>query len=343
MTKADLSDLIEVFKQNKDFLGEIKTDEKLSSCCTMHTGGRAKAFIEVFDEKSLVFAVNTATLAGQSFFLLGGGSNVILPDEGLELVISTRKLEKDCPVRLSKKGALECSAGATWGTVLDFCKKNALGGLEAFTSLSGTVGGAVFMNACCFSLATGDRLLTARYLDTKKNEILTYKTDKKDWGYKKSPFQYDSKRFKGGVAGATPPQEGEAENAPAVGAGGRLPPLDKKIILSAEFCVEDGFDENFCYEVRQKRLELGHFKAPSAGSAFKNDPDKKITAGKLIDQCGLKGFSVGGAMVAPWHGNFIINPEQKASSKDVRQLVEYVQKTVFEKTGILLEPEIIFA
>lgn len=343
MNTANLADFMEAFTQNKDFCGEIKTDENLSPYCTMHTGGRAKAFIEVFDEKSLAFAVKTASLAGQKFFLLGGGSNVILPDEGLELVICTRKLGKDSPVSLSKKGVIRCSAGARWGTVLDFCKKNNLGGLEAFTSLSGTAGGAVFMNACCFSLAACDRLLTVRYLDTQKNEIFTYKTDKKDWGYKKSPFQPAPEKLKGGVAGALPPQEGEAENAAAVGAGGRLPPQVQKIILSAEFFVEEGFDENFCQEVRQKRIELGHFKAPSAGSAFKNDPDKKITAGKLIDQCGLKGFSAGGAMVAPWHGNFIINPEQKASSRDVRQLVEYVRKTVFEKTGILLEPEIIFA
>ncbi|WP_303921486.1 FAD-binding protein, partial [Treponema berlinense] len=237
MNTADLADLMEAFTQNKDFCGEIKKDENLSPYCTMHTGGRAKAFIEVFDEKSLAFAVKTASLAGQKFFLLGGGSNVILPDEGLELVICTRKLGKDSPVSLSKKGVIRCSAGARWGTVLDFCKKNNLGGLEAFTSLSGTAGGAVFMNACCFSLAACDRLLTVRYLDTQKNEIFTYKTDKKDWGYKKSPFQPAPEKLKGGVGGGGgPPPGGEGKHPPRGGGGGRSPPNKKK-----KYCYEKIF------------------------------------------------------------------------------------------------------
>ena len=87
---------------------------------------------------------------------------------------------------------------------------------------------------------------------------------------------------------------------------------------------------------------MGHFKAPSAGSAFKNKPEEGIIAGKIIDECGLKGFSCGGAQIAPWHGNFIINPEKKASCADIKALVEKVQETVLQKTGIKLESEILF-
>ena len=95
--------------------------------------------------------------------------------------------------------------------------------------------------------------------------------------------------------------------------------------------------------MRQKRVAMGHFRAASAGSAFKNEPDKGIVAGKLIDECALKGFSLGGAQIAPWHANFIINPDGKATAADIRALVETVQKKVFEEKGVLLEPEIIFA
>lgn len=91
------------------------------------------------------------------------------------------------------------------------------------------------------------------------------------------------------------------------------------------------------------RKEKGHFHAPSSGSAFKNDATHGIIAGKVIDECGLKGFSVGGAQIAPWHGNFIINPEQKATASDIKNLSDQVKRIVLEKKGISLENEIIFA
>ena len=137
--------------------------------------------------------------------------------------------------------------------------------------------------------------------------VKIYKKDPKDWGYKKSPFQ-----------------------------------TGDKVILSAVFNVKKGFDEAKSAEVLEKRKTMGHFKAPSAGSAFKNKPEEGIIAGKIIDECGLKGFSCGGAQIAPWHGNFIINPEKKASCADIKALVEKVQETVLQKTGIKLECEILF-
>ena len=362
-----LSQFSLLFNDTKNFRGEAKQNESLAKHCTMRVGGLAKLYIEPFDTESLVFALKSAEKAGLDFYLLGGGSNTVFPDEGMNLVICTRKIglaepaESALPVRLSEntKGEdcetkrIVCSAGASWGSVLGFCKKNNLGGFEPFTALSGTVGGAVFMNASCFGLATSDRLLSVRYFDAQKNEILTYKTEEKDWDYKKSPFQPLKEKQEGGVTGDLPPLKGAAENAQvepcetgAVGARGTFPPHDKnekKIILSAEFKVKDGFDGGLSESVRQKRLAMGHFRAASAGSAFKNEPEKGIVAGKLIDECGLKGFSAGGAQIAPWHANFIINPDGKATAADIRALVETVQKKVFEEKGVLLKPEIIFA
>ncbi len=273
----------------------------------MHVGGDAGLFLEPFDTQSLILALKTARRLNLSFFLLGGGSNTIFPDEGLNLVISTRKLNAAEGIKLTGGNRISCPAGAAWGSVLSFCKKNNLGGFEPFTSLSGTVGGALFMNATCFGLSACDNLLSAEYLDLDFDSIEIKKYEKKlcDWEYKKSPFQ-------------------------------------QKIILSAEFSVKNGFDENLSETVKQKRIQMGHFKAASAGSAFKNVPEKNIIAGKLIDECGLKGFSVGGAQIASWHANFIINPDSKASAKDIRSLVEFVQKKVLEEKGVLLETEIIF-
>lgn len=314
-----LSDFELLFNDRTKFQGIAKKNEILAGHCTMHVGGLASLFLEPQNMQSLVFAIETSRLAGKPFFLLGGGSNVVFPDEGLELVICTRSLEKDTGLKIQEgrdnKKSVLCSAGSVWGSILSFCRDNNLGGLEPFTSLSGTAGGAVFMNASCFGRSVADFLVSAAYLDTKSLEVCRYEKKMSDWGYKKSPFQ-----------------------CIATESGS-----DRKIIISAEFSVSEGFDSALAEEVRQKRISMGHFRAASAGSVFKNNPDKGIIAGKLIDECGLKGFSIGGAQIAPWHGNFIINPENKATSSDIKALVEHIQKVVVEKTGIFLEKEIIFA
>ena len=89
------------------------------------------------------------------------------------------------------------------------------------------------------------------------------------------------------------------------------------------------------------RQSRGHFRAPSAGSVFKNDRRFGKPSGQLIDEAGLKGLAVGGAQIAPWHGNFIINTGS-ARARDIRALVERAQAAVRERTGFVLEPEVIF-
>ena len=187
------------------------------------------------------------------------------------------------------------------------------------------------MNASCFGLSTDSRLLNVTYLDTDDFKIKEYKKNPADWAYKKSPFN-----------------------------------SGKKIILEAEFSVTEGFDKSLSEATIASRREKGHFKAPSAGSVFKNDGDNiqfenienfryninvkgsvfkndgdKI-AGRLIDECGLKGKTVGGAQVAPWHANFIINPEGRATYKDVLALVELIKNEVYKKHGIQLKQEVLF-
>ena len=287
-----------------EFSGKILENEKLSKYSTMNVGGDAGLFVEPDSEAGFVFALKEAVLNRIDFFLLGGGSNTIFPDEGIPLVITSRLIKDQITYSDS---TLRIPAGASWGAVISFCKNSNLRGFECFTGLSGSAGGALFMNATCFGLSACHNLLSAEYLDKNDCTVKIYKKDPKDWGYKKSPFQ-----------------------------------AGDKVILSAVFNVKKGFDEAKSAEVLEKRKTMGHFKAPSAGSAFKNKPEEGIIAGKIIDECGLKGFSCGGAQIAPWHGNFIINPEKKASCADIKALVEKVQETVLQKTGIKLESEILF-
>ena len=375
-----IDQIAQFFNDSEYFTGSVKLNENLAKHTTMHVGGSAKLFLEPENEESIVFAIKELKKLDaderrltqiKSFFVLGGGSNVIISDDGLDAVISTRKMNKIkfltedseyteslikrekllnpeislCSPKLCEEfKALQIDSGASWGSVISFCRENNLGGFEAFTGLSGTVGGALFMNATCFGLSACDNLLSVRYFDLRDGKIHTYEKNDSDWGYKKSPFQSfattdyadytDSSE--GGVAGLSP-QRGE--RATKCERGERLLPL---VILSAKFSVTTGFDSEKSEKCISDRKEKGHFRAPSAGSAFKNDAAHGIIAGKVIDECGLKGFSVGGAQIAPWHGNFIINPEQKASAEDVKKLSDEVKKIVFEKKGVRLENEILF-
>ena len=310
-----IEELARSLAESTEFHGTVKQNENLSSHTTMHVGGAAKLFLEPSDSESLVFAVRKLIEEKVDFFILGGGSNVIISDEGLDAVISTRKMNAVSKLGADARGCtriIKVECGASWGSVISFCKKNNLCGFEGFTGLSGTVGGALFMNATCFGLSACDNLVSLEYFDTRDLQVHTYEKNEAEWGYKKSPFQStDFHRF---------PQ----------------------IILSAVFRVTEGFDSQKSENCLASRKEKGHFRAPSSGSAFKNDAVHGIIAGKVIDECRLKGFSVGGALIAPWHGNFIINPEQKATARDIKTLSDEVKKIVREKTGIALENEILF-
>ena len=357
-----IDQIAQFFNDSEYFTGSVKLNENLAKHTTMHVGGNAKLFLEPENEESLIFAIKELDADVRrltqikSFFVLGGGSNVIISDSGLDAVISTRKMNKikfltegtehtesliegekllnpeislcsPKPYEHSSSGdslksrcdfltlpiceefkILCLESGVSWGSAISFCKKENLGGFEAFTGLSGTVGGALFMNATCFGLSACDNLLSVRYFDLHDGKIHEYQKIDSDWGYKKSPFQS----------------------------------FATTIILSAKFSVTTGFDSEKSEKCISDRKEKGHFRAPSAGSAFKNDAAHGIIAGKIIDECGLKGFSVGGAQIASWHGNFIINPEQKACASDIKKLSDEVKKIVFEKKGVRLENEILF-
>ena len=341
-----LETLAEVFANDTRFSGTAKQDEPLFAHTTMHVGGKAALFVEPADENSLLFALHELRAADVPFFILGGGSNVIISDSDFSgAVISTRRLSG---VKKLPQSCITVGAGTPWGSVIAFCREHDLGGLEGFTGLSGTAGGAVYMNATCFGLTACDRLVSVRYVDALTGDTGEYVLDdekrKTDWGYKKSPFQdTDEHRLTrihtdSGVLGVQPLGERGAKNPQGLERGGDFP---HKIILSAQFSVTKGFDAQKSEHCIAQRKEKGHFLAPSAGSVFKNDAARGVIAGKVIDECGLKGLQIGGAQVAPWHGNFMVNVGD-ATAQDIFDLVQLVKKIVAEKTGVQLECEIIF-
>lgn len=299
-----------------EFQGLFLFDEALAPRTTFKVGGSTPLLVEPMDEDSFLMVLEELEGLSIPFFVLGGGSNLVVPDQGLTCpVVSTKRLDR---ILLSQDGRrLVCGAGCTWQQVIDFCIENKLGGLENFSGLPGSLGGAVFMNARCYDRSVSDVLLQVRYAGkggAGQTEISTYELESRHWDYKVSPFQRE-------LAGS--------------------------IVLEVELAVTP-LDSAATREMEEKaqsfvvdRQKKGHFSYPSAGSVFKNNRDYGKPSGKIVDEAGLRGLELGGAQVAPWHGNFIIN-KGNATAEDIERLVDLVQKIVLEKTGFLLEPEIIF-
>jgi UDP-N-acetylmuramate dehydrogenase len=167
------------------------------------------------------------------------------------------------------------------------------------------------MNARCQERSVSDLLIETEIIDADGVSLAPFWVPYKDedFSYKRSPFQ------------------------------------DRKVLITAaRFSLARGDPEELrriAAALRRDREAKGHFRAPSAGSAFKNNRSFGKPTGKIIDELGLRGFSVGGAMVAPWHGNFIINAGS-ATAGDIRALTEAVIEKVYAALGLTLEPEILF-
>lgn len=309
--------LIENFKITEEFYsGNILFDEPIAPRTTFHIGGIAPVLFEPFDEQSLVCLINFLKANDLDFFILGGGSNLVVSDEGFaEVVISTSKInfikilptDDDCDFV-----DVQIGSGTLMKSVVDFCVENVLSGIEKFAGLPGSIGGAVFMNARCFDISISELVYSVSYFDLSKTQVFNYQFNEADWAYKLSPFQTGNKIILSAVL--------------------RLKKCDN--------CKKDELAVA-CKKYIEERESRGHFKFPSAGSVFKNNRVFGKPSGQIIDEVGLRGMSVGDAQVAPWHGNFIIN-NGNATQKDVKQLVEYIVETVKNKTGFTLEPEIIF-
>lgn len=299
------------------FTGSVKYDEPMNLHTTFKIGGPAAVFVEPDTAESLQLVCQMLEKEKAPFFIIGAGSNLVVNDSGLDcFVVSTQKIsfieDKDSTDKDSKDPfrLLHCGAGVSMDVAAKWCAERGLSGLEAFAGLPGTVGGALFMNARCYGVSVSDVLVSATYLDCSAGyKLEQYCFSEEGWDYKKSPFQDSS-----------------------------------KVIVSADFRVKEGNGADIaaeCEEHLVDRDKKGHFSFPSAGSVFKNNRAFGKPSGQIIDEAGLRGLQIGGAQIAPWHGNFIINTGS-ATAEDVRQLVDYAISVVKSKTGFTLESEIIF-
>lgn len=301
------------FKTSDFYSGNVLLYEPLSPRTTFKIGSNADILLEPFNIDSFIFAISHLHDNNMNYFVLGGGSNIVFPDTNFNgVIISTSKLNQITKSPSDLQNSLvtaEC--GTPFSALINFSIRETLSGVEQFAGLPGSIGGAVFMNARCFEKSISDILHSTTFYDIQTKQVKTELFNSSEWDYKKSPFQNSD-----------------------------------KVILSATFTLnqntstQEEIKQN-CNHFTTERINKGHFKYPSAGSVFKNNHNFGKPTGQLIDEVGLKGLQIGGAQIASWHGNFIINTG-KAKASDVKALVQIAKEKVYNKYGFSIEPEIIF-
>ena len=295
-----MKDIIEYITDND--IGDYKENVSFSKSTTYRSGGTAKVFVYPKDQEKLILLLKKLRKDNIKFKILGNGSNTLFSDKEYDGVII--KLDEFNKVTFFKNTVV-AEAGVNLIKLCNQTVKKKLAGLEFAAGVPGTVGGAVFMNAGCYGSDMGYITKWAKVL-TPKYEVIRMTNKELDFHYRTSFLQ-------------------------------KHPDY---ICLEAAFQLRDS-DKDLLQEIiedrRQRRMACQPLEYPSAGSVFRN-PGETTYAGKLIEDLGLKGYTIGGAKVSEKHANFIIN-YNNATSKDIKDLIEYVKKRVKEAYDIDLKIE----
>ena len=276
----------------------------MSAHTTFKIGGAAEFALFPLDTDAFIGAVSTLSDNGIKFMTVGNGSNLLFSDEGYDgVVIITTQMKN---IR-ADGNRIYADAGAPLTKTAIAARDASLTGFEFAYGIPASIGGAVYMNAGAYGGEISGVLTSCRAYDTVRREVITFENADCDFSYRNSIFEKSGARYH---------------------------------IIDAVFELSAGDKEEISETMNDlisRRREKQPLEYPSAGSAFKR-LDGYFTA-KLIDDAGLKGYSIGGAEVSTKHAGFIIN-KGNATAKDVRELCEYIQKVIFEKYGQNIEREI---
>ncbi len=291
----------------------IKRNEPLAPYTTFRIGGPADLFYDATSADDLANAVIAAREAGLPYFVLGLGANILVGDRGFRgLVI--RNVAR--AVRFSGDGHVWCESGVVMRDLIPECVRRGWSGLEHYVGIPSTVGGAVWQNLHFLSPAP-DRERTMFIEEVfEAAELLNQRGERHivDKAYMR--FGYDTSVLHEG----------------------------REVALSVTFRLAPG-DTDAMHRIMQENLSWRGARHPwleihpSAGSIFKKI--EGVGAGRLVDQCGLKGFRIGDAQISHIHANIMVNLG-RATASDVRALIAHAQRCVLEKFGQRLEPEIGF-
>lgn len=283
---------------------EACLNEPMSLHTSFKTGGPCGVCISPADIEQLKAVIEKANDLQIPFVVLGNGTNVLVPDEGIDkavIIIGAKMAE----ITLEDDDILCFCAGTNLMSLCRYAYNNGLSGLEFAFGIPGSCGGAIYMNAGAYGGEIKDILTEITHL-TPDMKIETISAENAELGYRTSVYKKNS-----------------------------------CIILSAKARLKKDSADNIKSRMDDflgRRKDKQPLEYPSAGSTFKRP--EGYFAGALIEQCNLKGKSIGGAQVSKKHAGFVIN-KGNATSKDILELIAHIKDTVEEKTGVTLEPEVI--
>lgn len=285
------------------FGDKVKENISLAPYTSARIGGPADVLITASSSDELADTVSTLWEQGLSFFMLGGGSNVLVSDKGVR-GITVLNRAKAVRFENGSQPKVWAEAGVIFSNLANRCASKGLSGLEWAATVPGTVGGAVYGNAGAFDGDVSGNLIQA--------EILS-EVGRAQWPVEKMEYGYRASVLKRGEI--------------------------KAVVLSAELSLKIATKEEVAVKIEQfsERRKSTQPPGASMGSMFKNPTGDY--AGRLIEAAGLKGTRIGNAEISPIHGNFFVNHDQTKAS-DIRALIELAQKTVTDKFGVKLELEV---
>ena len=282
---------------------QLEKNISLSNFTTWRIGGPAEWIAQPKNIEEIKYLIKWINMKKIPCNIIGAGSNLLINDRGIKgLSLCMRNFKG---IQIDKNsGIIEALSGEMLPTLARKAAASGLHGLEWAVGIPGTIGGAVVMNAGAQSHCISDYLESITTLSLK-GEYKMIKCKDLNFGYRDSLLQNE-----------------------------------KLIVISARLKLVSGQAEKIrkvTDENLNNRLKTQPYKSQTCGSVFRNP--EPLKAAKLIEELGLKGFRVGGAEISKKHSNFIINAN-KASSSEVRELIRYIQKKVFNSYGILLETEV---
>ncbi|MBQ8183400.1 MAG: UDP-N-acetylmuramate dehydrogenase [Clostridia bacterium] len=294
----------ELYNYAKSISCDAVANEAMSLNTSFKTGGPCGVRLSPDNSEQLILILNKARELGIPYVILGNGTNVLVPDEGINKAVIIVG-DKMSSAELEDDNTISFSAGTNLAVLCRFALENSLSGLEFAFGIPGTCGGAVYMNAGAYGGEMKDVLTEVTHL-TPDMKIETISAKAADLSYRHSVYKSNG----------------------CIILGGKV-----KLAKDTQDAIKARMNDFLGRRKDKQPLEY-----PSAGSTFKRP--EGYFAGALIEQCNLKGKSVGGAQVSEKHAGFVIN-KGGATSSDILSLIELISKTVKEETGVTLEPEVI--
>lgn len=281
---------------------DVLFDEPMSRHTTFRIGGNADVFVNASSSEEIVSIISYCLEHHIPYMCMGNGSNMLVSDNGIRGVVTS--IGSNMSEVQVVDNMIYAEAGALMSKIASAALGAELSGFETLSGIPGTVGGGIYMNAGAYGGEIKSVLKNVTFI-SKNNDIVTMDTDQLELSYRHSIFETN-----GGII---------------VKCCLELKKGNKNEISAA------------MKEYSKRRSEKQPLSMPSAGSTFKR-PEGHF-AGKLIQDAGLMGFSIGGAQISTKHAGFIVNTGN-ATAADVLALIEHVRKTVFAQSGIMLEPEV---